>query len=183
MAISREKKEEIIQKVTDIIKSSASIVFVNFHGLSVSDANALRRELRNKGVGYIVAKKTLVRRALNALKLEGEIPSLGGELALAYLSSVALAKEDGDDMVLPAKSIFELQKKLEGAVTLLGGIVEMRYVDKVEIKVLATIPERKVLYGQFVAAISTPIQQTVGVLNNILNSFVSVLNQVTQSKT
>lgn len=172
MAISREKKEEIVQKVTDILKNSESVVFVNFHGVNVSDANALRRELRNKGVGYIVAKKTLVKRALDELKIVGDMPTLAGELALAY----------GDDMVLPAKSIFELQKKLEDAVTLLGGILEMRYVSKEEIKSIATIPEREVLYGQFVTAIGTPIQHTVGVLNNVLNSFVSVLNQVVQSK-
>ena len=173
MAISREKKEEIIQKVTDIIKSSASIVFVNFHGLSVSDANALRRELRNKDVGYTVAKKTLVKKALDGLNIEGGRPSLDGELALAY----------GDDLLNPARSIANLERKMKENIAFLGGIVEMRYVGKGEIKALATIPERKVLYGQFVMAINAPIQQTVGVLNNILNSFVSVLNQVAQSKT
>lgn len=172
MPISRQKKEEIIQKVADIVKNSQSVVFVNFHGLSVVDANEMRQELRNQGVSYVVVKKTLVRRVLEGSKIEGDTPALEGELALAY----------GDDMIAPAKGIVWFQKKLKNVISPIGGIMEGRYLSVGEIKSLAAIPEREVLYGQFVTVINTPIQQTAGVLNEVLRSFVGVLNQVVESK-
>ena len=55
MAITKEKKIEIVGKVEDIIKKGKSLVFVNFHGLTVAGINELRRLLQTKGMGYYVA--------------------------------------------------------------------------------------------------------------------------------
>src|SRR3990172_11779500 len=81
--LQKSKKEEMIKELEGAIKGSESLVFVNFHGLKVADETVLRRELRNKEVGYKVSRKTLLARALKG-KAEGEIPELAGEVALAY---------------------------------------------------------------------------------------------------
>ena len=62
---------------------SVSVVFVNFHGLPIGDTTALRRKLTQEKVGYMVAKKTLMRRVLSGMKVEGEMPELLGEVAVA----------------------------------------------------------------------------------------------------
>jgi large subunit ribosomal protein L10 len=94
MAITKAKKVEIVEKITDALKDAASVVFVHFKGLSVADTTAMRRTLRDQGVGYFVAKKTLIRRALAEKGYQGTIPDLPGEIALAWTSG---------DATLPSK--------------------------------------------------------------------------------
>jgi len=172
MALTREKKEEVIKKITDIVKDAASVVFVNFHKLSVADANEMRRGLREKGVNYVVVKKTLLKRVLESVKLEGDVPGLEGEVAIAY----------GSDLIEPTKNIAAFEKKFKKAVSVTGGIMEGRYLTKSEANDLAKIPSRDILYGQFVTVLNAPIQQTVQVLNGVTQSFVSVLHQISQVK-
>ncbi len=161
MAILKEKKKEILKKVKDAVDTSDSVVFVNFHGLGVSDTTELRKELRNKGVGYTVAKKTLVRRALDDASVAGEMPAIDGELAIAYAK----------DLIAPAREVYTFQKQHKENLSILGGVFEGKYMNKEEMMEIASIPETPVLYGQFVNLINSPIQR-----------FAVVLDQIAQSK-
>ena len=62
----KSKKEEMVKDLEKMIKDSNSLVFVNFHGLKVSDETKLRRELRAKEVNYKVGRKTLLAPRLPA---------------------------------------------------------------------------------------------------------------------
>ncbi len=157
MAISKEKKQEVVEKLTKALKSAKSLVFVNFHGLNVSGVNEMRRALRNEGISYTVAKKTLTRRVLDAEKFEGTAPELEGELALAW----------GEDLVAPARGVHVFQKKFPEGLKILGGIFEGRYMSKAEMEGIATIPSLEVLRGKFVNIINSPIQRTAIALNEI----------------
>lgn len=157
MAISRDKKKEIVDAVQKIVSESGSVVFVNFNGLDVESANAMRRELGEKDVGYKVAKKTLVKRVLDDADVAGDRPELDGELALAY----------SDDILDAAREIYGQQKKLEEAVSITGGIFDGEYKAKDEMLEIARIPSADELRGKFVNVINSPIQGFVGVLNQI----------------
>ncbi|MFQ5541138.1 MAG: 50S ribosomal protein L10, partial [Candidatus Paceibacteria bacterium] len=99
MAITREKKTEILTQLKDIVASATAIAFVHFKGLSVAEASELRVALKKEGVRYLVTKKTLLKRTLDEAKVEGEAPALDGEVAFAYLP-----KEQGDDLTAPART-------------------------------------------------------------------------------
>ena len=157
MAINKEKKQEIISSVKNILAGSKSVVFVNFHKLPVSESTTIRKELRSKDVNFTVAKKTLTKRALNEASLTGEMPQLDGELALVYSA----------DLLAPAREIFDFQKKLDGRVSILGGIFNGMYKNKTEMEVIASIPSQKTLYAQFLNVINSPIQGFVVALNAI----------------
>ena len=64
MAISKDKKRDIVAKLNDAFKEASSIVFITFSKLTVKDASRVRKELADAGVRYYVAKKTLIRLAL-----------------------------------------------------------------------------------------------------------------------
>jgi large subunit ribosomal protein L10 len=157
MAITKEKKKEIIAKVKNAVDSSGSVVFVNFHGLCVSDTTKLRKNLRDEGVGYTVAKKTLIKKVLGESKIEGDTPILDGELAIAY----------SKDLIAPARGVYDFKKEHKDGIALLGGIFEGRYMNKEEITEIASIPPTPVLYGQFVNLINSPIQGFVAALGAI----------------
>jgi large subunit ribosomal protein L10 len=157
MAINKAKKSEIYAHVKEIAKGKGSHVFVNFHGLSVSEATAVRRALRAEGVGYFVSKKTIARKAFSEAGITGEIPKLSGELAIAY----------GEDSIAPAREVFKFQKTMKDKIAILGGVFENRFTSAEEMMTVALIPSRQVLYGQFVNLINSPIQRFVTVLDKI----------------
>ena len=169
MAITRQKKEEILKNIENKGKESASAIFVNFHGLNVAGETELRNNLRNNDVDYVVAKKTLIKKAFDALKLKGEIPELDGEVAIAF---------GREDAVAPAKEVFEFGKKHKDMVKILGGMFEGEYIVAYIALMLASIPSRAVLYGKFVNVINSPVQGMVVTLNGVMGNFVRVLGQI-----
>jgi large subunit ribosomal protein L10 len=159
MAISKDKKRDIVAKLNDAFKEASSIAFVGFTKLTVKDASHLRTELSQKGVRYYVAKKTLVRRALLERGYEGQVPELPGEIAVAWTST--------DDLTAPASGVYEFGRKLKGALTLLGGVFEGAFLDAQGMTAIATIPPLPVLRGMFVNVINSPIQGLVVALDKI----------------
>lgn len=174
--LQKSKKEEIIKELEVVIKESESLVFVNFHGLKVNEETKLRGSLRDAGVNYKVSRKTLLARALKG-KAEGEIPELAGEIAIAYLpadlsakasaSAEALAKEGFKDATTAPREIYNFQKTHKGALSILGGIFERKFISGEKMMEIAMIPSREVLYAQFVNLINSPIQRFVFVLDAI----------------
>ncbi len=152
MAITRKKKEEILAKTTDALKDAASIVFVGFKGLTVSEVNSLRAELKKDGVKYTVVKKTLLKKSLEPKNIGGVQPDMPGEVAVAYLAK-------GDDITAPARGVHAFVKKLKEKLTLLGGVLDGAYMAKTEAVAIATIPPTPVLRGMFVNVINSPIQR------------------------
>jgi len=162
----KSKKEEMIKDLEGVIKNSESLVFVNFHGLKVSDETILRRNLREQEVGYKVSRKTLLRRALEG-KAEGEIPELAGEVAIAYLPAKALASAGSKDGTIVPREIYNFQKTHKGILNIIGGIFEGKFLDAKKMMEIAMIPSREVLYAQFVNLINSPIQRLAVVLDAI----------------
>ncbi len=158
MAITKAKKEEVIAKVADAASTASSVVFVGFKGLSVGDTSAMRRTLRNSDIGYLVAKKTLIRRALADKGYQGTMPELPGEIAMAWSTG---------DATLPAREIFEHGKKHKDALTIVGGVFDGAFVDAAGMRAIATIPPLPVLRGMFVNVINSPIQGLVIALDKI----------------
>src|SRR3989344_1010756 len=157
MPISKDKKKSIIEKLEKVFSDAKSVAFVNFHGLSVFGATELRKTLKEGSVGYFVAKKTLIRKALTGKKVEGELPPLDGEIGIAW----------SDEITAPAREVNTFAKKLGQGLQLVGGIFEGKFLGKEGIMTIAMIPGRKTLEAQFVNLINSPIQGFVMALDQI----------------
>ncbi len=138
----------MIKELEGAIKDSQSLVFVNFHGLKVSDETILRRDLRNQGVGYKVSRKTLLARALKG-KAEGEIPELEGEIAIAY----------SKDATASPREVYNFQKLHKGMLNILGGIFDGRFVNGAYMMEIATIPSKEVLLSKLAFLFKSPMQR------------------------
>ncbi|KND51126.1 MAG: large subunit ribosomal protein L10 [Parcubacteria bacterium C7867-001] len=158
MAITKAKKVDIVGKVSESLKDAASVVFVKFTGLSAANTYAMRKGLRDEQVGYYVAKKSLIKRALAEKGYTGTIPELPGEIAIAWSNTDATA---------PARLIYETGKKHDGALSIVGGVFENVYADAAKMTAIATIPPLPVLRGMFVNVINSPIQGMAIVLDQI----------------
>ena len=156
MAITKAKKQTILDKLDGVKTDAASIVFVKFNGLPVQESTKMRADLRDRGVQYFVAKKTLMKRAFDGT-FEGELPELDGEIAVAYST----------DAIAPAQTIKEYTTKYKNNLAIAGGVFQGVYKDAAEMTEIASIPALPVLRGMFVNVINSPIQGLVLGLNAI----------------
>ncbi|MEA1929617.1 MAG: 50S ribosomal protein L10 [Patescibacteria group bacterium] len=157
MPITKQKKTELVEALKKQLVKAQSVVFVNFHGLNVADATTLRRDLRAKGVGFKVIKKTLLRLALGASSWEGELPELEGEVAVAY----------GEDSLSPAKGVYDFARGAKDSLKIIGGVFEGKYVGAEMMLQVATIPGRDELYGRFLYLLNSPVQGLAIALDQI----------------
>ena len=162
MAKTREQKKEIVQKLESAMKSAATTVFVHFSKVTVAEESAMRRELREKGIGYTVARKTLIRRALDSLGHKSDEATLDGEVALAYGGA--------DDVTAPARSLHEFGKKFADKLTILGGLFEGKLVGALQMQEIATIPPMQSLRAMFAQLINSPRQRLAVVLSKVAES-------------
>jgi large subunit ribosomal protein L10 len=156
VAITKEKKVGILAKLTEVKDTADTIVFVHYKGLSVADTTAMRKELREKGVGMFVAKKTLMKRAFDGA-YTGEMPVLDGEIAVAYSA----------DPMAPAQNMKEFSAKFKEKITIEGGVFQGVYKSKAEMIEIASIPSLQVLRGMFAQLINSPRQRFAVVLNAV----------------
>ena len=157
MATNKAQKKEIVEKLEKAFKGAKSVVFLGVKGIKVNDQNKLRKTLREDNVGYTVAKKTLVGRALDQAKFEGARPIFASELAVAWSA----------DNLATHRQIADFQKKNKDNVKIIGGVFEGAYVDAMKVSSLASIPTREVLYAQLVNLLNSPIQGFVMALSEI----------------
>ena len=159
MAKTREQKKEIVEKIEASLKGAASSVFVHFKGITVAQESKMRRAFRADGLGYTVAKKTLIRIALDKLGYDHERVPMDGEVAVAYNTA-------SSDPTLPANRIHAYGKEVGAEkVTILGGIFEGKFVDAAAMQEIATIPSLLVLRSKLVNLINSPLQRMTVVLD------------------
>lgn len=159
MAKTKQEKQEIITKLENAMKSAATTVFVHFSKVNVAEESAMRRDLRKEGVGYTVAKKTLIRRALDAIGHQSSELPLDGEIAVAYGGA--------DDATMPARTLHEFGKKLAERLTIVGGIFEGKLLGADAMREIATIPPMQSLRAMFAQLLNSPRQRLAVVLSKV----------------
>lgn len=157
-----------MQGLAGQFKEAQMVIFVNFHGLSATATRKLRTLLRASGSQYKVAKKTLIKKAMEALNIVGDMPSLEGEIALIF---------GADNLPVIAKNLIKFIKEHK-KLTISGGILENKFIGSKMVSELATIPTREVLLAKLIYVINSPIQGVVVTLNGPVRNFISVLRQI-----
>ena len=126
-----EAKQNVIDEITEIAKSSASFILFDYRGLTAEETAELRRNLRENGAKYRVWKNTLAKRALDSLNYNLD-DCLNGPSAMAY----------SDDSVAPIKALSDFAKD-HPALEIKGGIVDGEVTSLDTIKQLSTLPSRE----------------------------------------
>ncbi len=173
MAKTRQQKEEAVKVLTEKIKQAKSLVFVNFDGLKVKEIEELRKQCRAENVGYLVAKKTLMKKAFKDAGLEEIDPKTFKKEAATVFGY--------EDEVAPARIVESFAKNHE-ALKAFGGVLENKFVDRGKIIELARLPSKIELLAKVVGSIKAPISGLVNVLSGNLRNLVYILNAIKDSK-
>ncbi|MFH0828982.1 MAG: 50S ribosomal protein L10 [Candidatus Kerfeldbacteria bacterium] len=167
MAKSREKKQSEVSALSEKFGRMKVAVFSTTAGLKVKDANQLRTILRNEGIDHVVAKKTLIKRAI-------EQASLTNIDVSPFTQSMAITFGYNDE-VTPAKLLAVFAKTHE-SLTFLGGIMERSLLSADQVKALALLPSRNDLFARIACSVAAPLSGFVRVISGNITGLVRVLD-------
>ena len=142
-----EGKQKIVEEIVEKAKNSNCFVLFENQGLTVSETNELRRNLRKSGSDFKVYKNTLTKRAMKELKIDFD-SELEGPKALAF----------GTDSIEPIKILSDFADKTN-KLELKVGYVDGSVADKQMLKKLATIPSREQLLTMFAGGLMEPVRK------------------------
>ncbi|MDT2835144.1 50S ribosomal protein L10 [Vagococcus carniphilus] len=142
------KKAQEVEVVTAKLKEAASVVVVDYRGLTVDEVTELRKQLREANVEMKVIKNGILRRAAEAAGLEGMGDVFVGPTAVAF---------SNDDVVAPAKIMNDFAKEAK-ALEIKGGIVEGNVSSVEEIVALAKLPNREGLLSMLLSVLQAPVR-------------------------
>ena len=173
MPKTKQQKEETIKSLEEGLKSAKAVVFANFQGLKVSEAEELRRECRKNDIKVVAAKKTLVKRACEDLGLKDIDPKV-------FAGGVATFMALGDEV--SAARIVNNFAKTHEILKIFGGVLEGNFIDVITVKSLANLPSKQELLARLVGSINAPVSDFVNVLAGNLRGLVGVLNNIKNAK-
>lgn len=167
--LTRKQKQEIVDKLSQKIKTVKSVVFADYKGLTVSDIKDLRRKLKSSQVELKVAKKTLIDLALKKADIsEVSAKKMDGQIAVAL---------GAKDEISAAKILSDFARKNEN-LKILGAILEGRFLERPQAIALAALPPKEQSLARLAGVINAPISGFVSVLNGNLRNLVFVLSQI-----
>jgi large subunit ribosomal protein L10 len=163
MALSKDKKHEVVAEVVAALKTSKMTVVAKYQGTTVKAIQQLRRDSRAGGTKLRVVKNRLVVKALqevDALK-DVDTSALQGQLLYAF---------NTEDEVAPAQALATFAK-LNPTIEFVGAITEQgKFISADEVKALALLPSRDQLIGQVLATLTSPLNDVVSGLSGNLHA-------------
>lgn len=177
MATSRQRKQEILERIQNAMTSMKSAVFFSYHGLSVHELEELRSMLRKSDAQVIASKRTLLSRAVSEKGIKDfSMDMLQGEIASVF---------GAGDEIAPATIIRDFAKKhealkIQGGMLVTDGNVEVMNADR--ILALASLPSRLELLAKAVGSMRAPLSGLMNVLSGNLTGLFNVLKAIQTSK-
>lgn len=152
--MKRLEKESFVTHIRDELQKASTVIVVNrSSGITVEEITKLRQDMHKTKTNLKILKNTLARIAIKDSKLDPLGGFLEGPTALAY----------SDDPIGVAKALADFSKKNE-KLTILGGVMDGKFITAETVKALATLPSLDELRGTIVGlltAAATKIVRTV----------------------
>lgn len=174
MAITKEKKTELLDVYTKNIDHSSAIFLTSYQGIGVNDLTELRQKLRSANSNYRIVKNTLVKKALNDAGIDSP------EITDLLSGAVGFAFCEGDSPPV-AKTLVEFAGNFD-SFEIKGGLLGDVFVDKAGVESLAKLPSLEVIRAQMLGVISAPASQLVGVVASGVRQIVNVLDAYANSE-
>jgi len=156
--MNREEKARVVQSLRDGFERTEAAFLVGVQGLTVSQLQVLRRDLRGAHSHLRIAKARLMKRAVDGLEGVDQLGSF-------FKTQVGLVFVDKEAPAV-AKVLRNFAKGNE-ALQLVVGYVDNRIYDRQSIERIASIPSREILLSQFAALLKAPASQFARVLNQV----------------
>lgn len=174
MALTREKKEEVVAEIAQLLENSKMTVIASYPGTTVKSMQELRKSAKQNGTSVKVVKNRLVIKAIQSSEKFKDVDtsSLTGQLLYAFNS---------EDEVAPAQNLANFAKT-QPTLQFVGALSsDGKLISADDVKALASLPSKEQLRAQLVGVFNAPLSGFVGVLSGNIRGVLKVLNARAES--
>lgn len=172
MAISRERKEALVEEYRGLVEESRGLILTGYAGLSVNDTEALRAKIREVGGEFHIVKNSLIELAMEQAGVSAPEGSFEGTTAIGFADA---------DIPSVAKAMVDLAKEA-GVLQIKGGIVEGKVYGPSQIQHLAELPPMPIVQAQLLGLLQAPGRRMVTALADSMRRVLNVLNAYSESE-
>jgi len=171
--MNKDQKAAIVEDVAAQIEGSEAVLAVDYRGISVPQAAALRERLNEAGARFRVVKNTLTMLAVEKAGAEELKDLLVGPTAFTFVAP------DGGDVAMAAKALSQFHREHE-ILDFKGGRMKGEPLTVEQLQALARLPARDVLDGQLVGVLASPVTGLVRGLNQLIAGLAMQLGQIAE---
>lgn len=171
MAISKKRKEEILDNYKEWLDKSKAIVLTEYTGLSVKDLDQLRQKMRDNGGEFHIVKNTLGRKLVQDAGYPVDEKMFTGSTGIGF------AFEDAPGL---AKAISDFANTSE-FVKIKGGYLANHLMSASQVKALSDMPPLPVVRAQLLGMLNAPASKLVRVIAEPGRQIASVIRAYTEN--
>jgi large subunit ribosomal protein L10 len=161
------RKVAMLAEIKDRMERASVVMSADYRGLTVAQLTDLRRALRPANVELNIVKNTLAAMAAK----EAGRPEMGELLN----GPTALAIGFGDP-VAPVKALTEHLRARRMQITIHGGWLEGKVLNRAEVESLATLPSKEQLIADVVGKLQSPLYNLAGLLQASMRNFAGLID-------
>ena len=166
--MNRDEKAAVVDRIAGELESSQAVFAVDYRGITVSQVADLRARLRAVDATFAVVKNSLTERAADKAGAEALKALLEGPTALTFVRGDAAAA---------AKALSDAQR-ITDVLAFKGGLMDGQAVSADDIRAIARLPSREVLYAQLVGTVAAPLNGLARTLNALIAGVAMQLGQI-----
>lgn len=168
MALTKEKKQQVVDEVGELLNTSKLTVLASYDGTSVKALQALRKQAGENATSVKVIKNRLVIKALSSNETfkDADTSAVKGQLLYAF---------NGEDEVAPAQVLFTFAKT-QPTIQFVGGFTsDGAFISAEEVKALAILPSKPQLIAGIINTLNSPVRGVVSGLQGNLHGILQAL--------
>ena len=172
MAITKERKQEVLATYEDWFKRSQAVILVEYTGAKMKDMDTIRAKVRESGAEFHVVKNTLARRvfAQQGLTLPDELLLKSTAVSFAFSDPAATAKALAD----ATKGMAFVKVK--------GGFMSGQMLSAGQVKALAELPPLPVVRAQLLGVLQAPAGKLVRTIAEPARSLAAVFRAYSEKE-
>ncbi len=170
-----QAKIDLVADLKEKFSTADNIYITDYSGLNVAQMTKLRKELRDSGVTYVIAKNTLMRIAAKDAGYDDMVEHLTGPTAIAFSNA---------EPNVPAKILYDTWKEYKDLKKpeIRAFYIDEQLFDGSIAERIAKLPTREVLLSQLVSAVQGPISEFVGTLDGIIRELVGTIDALAKKR-
>lgn len=168
MALTKQKKQEVIDEVSQLLANSKLTVVAKYQGTTVKQLQTLRKNARGEGTSVKVIKNRLVVQALKDSDLYkgADTSALTSQLLYAF---------NNTDEVAPAKALADFAKK-NPTIEFVGAFTtDGLFISAADVKALASLPSKNQLIAGVINTLQSPVRDVMSGLGGNLHGLLQGL--------
>ncbi len=170
MAISHNKKTELLETYKEILSNNEGYFLVSSDSIDTATVTDLKKQLKETGADYKVVKNTIFKIALQDTDQPVEVQDFDGNTGIIFF---------GEDPTAPAKLVKKVQKDTE-KMEAKGGVYEGKFLSEQKVMQLAEIPSREALLGMLVGTMSAPLTGFMNAVTGNVKSLTVALKGISE---